>query len=240
MMAVNRRTRLLAHRGDPAHAPENTRASYESAVKNGARAVELDVRRSSDGIWVVFHDAALRRTAGFSGRVAETSWAVLKTLDAGGWFDSRFEGEPIPRLSEILSWCRRRRVAVFLDLKVNQNQRDLAGLLKRSGWLSRVMVGAGSVPSLKLWRRLLPKGQVFWVTGYRQKITPRRIKEAVRLGLTGIAAYRRWISPQAVSLTRSAGLKLYVWTARTPRQIRRLRRLGVDGIMSEVWPHPSI
>lgn len=186
---------------------------------------------------MVFHDAALKRTTGLRAKVAKTSWKLLKTADAGGWFSSQFRGEPIPRLSDLLRWCRSRRVALFLDVKVNSHEKELAQLLKHSGWLSQITIGAGKAESLLRWRGLLPKNEIFWVTGHRRRVTQRRVRQALGLKLTGIAAYRRWIDLEAVRLAQSANLKLYVWTAQTPQEIKRLVRLGVDGIMSEVWPH---
>ena len=89
---------VIAHRGDSAHAPENT---IEAALRGhlaGAFAWELDVHRTRDGIPVVLHDETLTRTTdvairfasdhrregGF--RVADFDWAEVCTLDAGSWY----------------------------------------------------------------------------------------------------------------------------------------------------------
>src|SRR5579862_7815521 len=50
---------VLAHRGASAVAAENTVAAFAKARELGADGVELDVRRSADGVLVVHHDAAL-------------------------------------------------------------------------------------------------------------------------------------------------------------------------------------
>lgn len=57
-----RRVRVIGHRGDPKHAPENTRRSYESALDRGATALEVDVCRTKDGRFVLWHDADPRET----------------------------------------------------------------------------------------------------------------------------------------------------------------------------------
>jgi len=46
---------IVAHRGIPTEAPENTIASFQRAVELGADAVELDVRLTSDQVPVVYH-----------------------------------------------------------------------------------------------------------------------------------------------------------------------------------------
>ncbi|HEY0777135.1 MAG TPA: glycerophosphodiester phosphodiesterase family protein, partial [Gemmatirosa sp.] len=53
---------VVAHRGDSAHAPENTIESFERAVSLGAHALEFDCRVSADGVAGVVHDETLDRT----------------------------------------------------------------------------------------------------------------------------------------------------------------------------------
>ncbi len=95
-------TRVIAHRGASAHAPENTLAAFALAVEMQADMVELDVHLCKDGQLVVIHDATLDRTTSGSGNVAEHTLAQLRQLDAGGWFDRKFGRERIPTLSEAL------------------------------------------------------------------------------------------------------------------------------------------
>jgi glycerophosphoryl diester phosphodiesterase len=55
---------IVAHRGAPRHARENTIKSFLAAVSLGADMVELDVRKTGDGTLVVFHDPYLSRKTG--------------------------------------------------------------------------------------------------------------------------------------------------------------------------------
>jgi len=237
---VSRSFDLIAHRGDSAHAPENTLASIRGAILQGASAVEVDVRRCSDGEWVVFHDPTLRRTAGSRGRLARTSSKALYRFDVGSWFSPVFAGERIPTVEQVLDLCAGGRVRVFLDVKVSSGQKELARLLRRPAWRDLVWVGAGTAESLKRWRSLLPERPLFWVTGYRAPVTARRIAAARRIGLEGLLVYKRWASRSSVERVHGAGMKLYVWTVKTVSDFKSMRERGVDGIMSELWPHPSI
>ena len=47
---------VIAHRGDSARRPENTLASFASALEVGAEIVEFDVQLTRDGHVVVLHD----------------------------------------------------------------------------------------------------------------------------------------------------------------------------------------
>jgi glycerophosphoryl diester phosphodiesterase len=51
--------RVIAHRGASAAAPENTIEAFHLARELGADWVELDARRTGDGVVVVHHDAHL-------------------------------------------------------------------------------------------------------------------------------------------------------------------------------------
>jgi glycerophosphoryl diester phosphodiesterase len=238
MVEVKGMVQVVAHRGDPAHAPENTLASFRQAVAKGATAVEVDLRRSADGVWVAFHDPTLGRTTNGSGWLRKKRWEELRALDAGGWFSSLFRGERIPRLRQVLDFCREQGVEIFLDVKVKGREADLVRTLRRSGWFSHIAVGYGQPTSLEKWRRLLPGSPLFWVTGFRAPITARRVSQARRWKVTGLASYKGWVTRRTIGRVHEAGLKLYVWTARTPAEVKRLAACGVDGIMSEVWPHP--
>ncbi|MDQ3542532.1 MAG: glycerophosphodiester phosphodiesterase, partial [Actinomycetota bacterium] len=47
---------VIAHRGASRLAKENTIEAFRAAVRVGAAGIELDARRTSDGVLVVHHD----------------------------------------------------------------------------------------------------------------------------------------------------------------------------------------
>lgn len=70
--------------------------------------MELDVHLSLDGELVVHHFYNLGTTDNGQGLVGEHSLAELKALNAGGWFDERFGGEPEPVLRQVFELCEGR------------------------------------------------------------------------------------------------------------------------------------
>lgn len=64
---------VVGHRGAPLMAPENTPAAFAAAHEAGATWVELDARRSADGVVVVHHDAWCADGAA----LVERSWTEL-------------------------------------------------------------------------------------------------------------------------------------------------------------------
>ncbi|MGE5713869.1 MAG: glycerophosphodiester phosphodiesterase [Betaproteobacteria bacterium] len=98
--------RVLAHRGAGILAPENTLAALRIGFEHGFRAVEFDAMAPRDDDPVLIHDDTLDRTAGIHGDVTSRTADQLAQLDAGRWHSPAFAGEPVPRLSEALAYCR--------------------------------------------------------------------------------------------------------------------------------------
>jgi glycerophosphoryl diester phosphodiesterase len=101
-----RRPWVIAHRGDSAHAPENTLEALAKGHSTGAEACEIDVRLSRDGQPIVIHDDSLLRTTDVALRfeddpraargflVRDFDFDEIRTLDAGSWF---LKGDSIER-----------------------------------------------------------------------------------------------------------------------------------------------
>lgn len=96
-------TRVIAHRGDSDHFPENTLIAFQKALEVGANIIELDIHLSKDGVPVVIHDNELSRTTNGSGLVQDETLAGLKKLSAGyiEKFGNKFNDQKIPTLREI-------------------------------------------------------------------------------------------------------------------------------------------
>lgn len=93
--------------------PENTLEAFSAAFRAGAEAVELDVRLTSDGVAVVFHDADLGRTTGAEGQVHAMTLVELRKLDASAGSGRR---TTIPTLQEVLDLASGRG-GVMLEIK---------------------------------------------------------------------------------------------------------------------------
>jgi glycerophosphoryl diester phosphodiesterase len=107
---------IVSHRGANRHAPENTFASARKAIEAGAAYIEIDVARSSDGVYYIIHDRTLDRTTNGTGLVSEAVSGYIDGLDAGSWFGHEFVGERVPRLYEFLQWIKG-KAKVYFDYK---------------------------------------------------------------------------------------------------------------------------
>ncbi len=69
-MRFNTKNKIIVagHRGDPAHAAENTLKSFKSAIDLGADMIETDIHSTKDVHLVLMRDADVSRTTDGSGR----------------------------------------------------------------------------------------------------------------------------------------------------------------------------
>src|SRR5262249_48893172 len=79
------------HRGANRYAPENTLPAIKTAVALGADYVEIDIRTTKDGKFVLMHDSTVDRTTDGNGKVGDLTLDEVRKLDAGGGF-----GQPVP------------------------------------------------------------------------------------------------------------------------------------------------
>src|SRR6187455_3624651 len=86
-------------------------AAVRQGIELGVDFVEIDVRRTTDGVLVALHDATVNRTTNGRGRVEALSLGEVRKLDAGN-------GERIPTVEEVLQMAGG-RTGLMLELKVD-------------------------------------------------------------------------------------------------------------------------
>ncbi|WP_342527953.1 glycerophosphodiester phosphodiesterase [Chryseomicrobium sp. FSL W7-1435] len=109
--------KIFAHRGCSGAYPENTLAAFRAASELPIEGIELDVHLTKDGELVVIHDELVDRTTDGTGFVKDMTIDQLRLLDAGSWKGSRFEGERIPFLSEVLELFTETQHILNIELK---------------------------------------------------------------------------------------------------------------------------
>ena len=82
----------------------------------GADYIEIDIRTTQDGRFVLMHDRTLNRTTNGQGEVAMITAESAARLDAGTWFGKRFSGTRVPTLDEALATVGGKS-GMYLDAK---------------------------------------------------------------------------------------------------------------------------
>ncbi len=221
--------RVIAHRGGPRYAPENTLAAFAHACAVGAEMLECDVHLTRDGEVVVIHDETLERTTNGAGWVMDHTLAELRTLDAGN-------GERIPTLAELVALARQSQVELLIELKSPHLypgiEFKVLTELEDLGYLEHSVLQSFDWDSLRRLRQLKPsarlgalydQGQldVSWPPADAEFICP--MAEMVLL------------NPGMVRTAHSEGRGVYVWFGQieAPWVYQFLRAFGVDGIIAD-------
>lgn len=141
---------LLVHRGASKEAPENTLEAYAAAMDLGADGVEIDVRRSKDGVLYLFHDDTLDRETNGSGKVKDVTYYELLQLTPKRIYGRANKNIRPPTLAAFLVLARQRAMLLHLDIKEPGIQDELAGMLEKMDmWDHIVEVNGGNAERLR-------------------------------------------------------------------------------------------
>ncbi len=234
---------IIAHRGESFEAPENTLSSVNLAWEKGADAVEVDVRFTKDNQIVVIHDSHTRRVSGKFMRICRSNLAELKSLDVGKYKNSRYEGDRIPTLQEILNTVPIEK-KILIEIK---SGRKIIPYLKEyilnSGLkINQIEIISFNLKTLIEVKKQIPQFSVLWVSAFNYCSMCRFLKmpinkiisKAIKYNMNGLDLLAgEMLDVKMVKEIKSAGLKLYVWTVNNPEKARYLFKAGVDGITTD-------
>ena len=228
----------LAHRGlhGPGR-PENSLAAFRAAAESGV-GVELDVRRTVDGVPVVFHDHDLKRLTGGEGSVESSTYDRLALVRLAG------SAEAIPTLDQALDVLR--DVPVMVEIKSVQRQ---AGPLEPAvaaivaAHPGPVCIAGFNPASIRWFTRHAPDVVRVQTAGpLREVAMPRVVRWSLRtlrfVALTrpdAISYDLTGVDHPVVQAFRAGGGTVITWTVRTPADLARARDLA-DNVIFEDLP----
>ena len=135
---------IIAHRANGSSFPENSVSAILSSSKMGADIVEIDVRRTSDGGFVLMHDHTLGRTTEGKGFVSGKSFDYITSLHLKGK-DGKITSEKVPSLEEALLAAKEAGVMVNID-KAFIFAPEIAEIAQRTGTLKHLIFKSDASP----------------------------------------------------------------------------------------------
>jgi glycerophosphoryl diester phosphodiesterase len=228
-----RRPLVTSHAACKGHAPENTLAGIEAALRLGADAIEIDVHCTSDGIPILIHDDTVDRTTDGSGNVHDLPLEVVRALDAGArQFAPKFQGERIPTLAEILDLTSGR---ALLQVEVKQVgiERAVADAIREADAVASCEVHSFWPQVVKAMRVEEPRMAAALLTDGRRVVDwDEFFGFALSLNAQGVSVYYSFATPEIVRQGQLRSLTFMAWTVDDEHDIAAAAEAGVDSICS--------
>jgi glycerophosphoryl diester phosphodiesterase len=247
------RPQVVAHRGASSTNAEHTLGAYVEAIREGAGALECDVRLTADGHLVCVHDRDLRRTASTRGLVSTMELADLDQLEFASWKNpwATLDDEAPDRdrdLDRVLTLRRlletvaaeERRIELAIETKHPTRygglvERRLVETLADFGWSgaeSPVRVMSFSYVALQRMQRLAPDLRlVMLIDKARHWPVLKPVLEPGWILGPGIDALTR--HPKFASKPADTGRDVHVWTVNTHQQLDLCLDLGVEAVITD-------
>jgi glycerophosphoryl diester phosphodiesterase len=180
--------------------------------------VELDLRRTRDGVIVVLHDQTLSRLWRVDASVGDLDWPEVAAIGSGE--------RRIPTLDQTLA-------AVPGELMIDFTRREVVpgalSAVEAAGALGRSLFVTGNVPGLRLLRSLSAEARI-GLTWTENTSPPLGLLE--ELGAAFWNPIFGVVTPEGVAAVHSSGRRVSTWTVDDESDMARMVAAGVDAVVS--------
>jgi glycerophosphoryl diester phosphodiesterase len=214
-------TDVFAHRGLHVNERENTLASFRAAVAIGVDGVELDVRRTRDGVLVVHHDPAIDALA-----IAQMDRSALPDY--------------VPTFADALDSLD--GVAVNVEIKNGRGAfetydehgdlaRRVLTTIDDAGWAEKVSISCFDLATCAYVRSTNREIDVAWLLW--DVALGDALVQAHLLGLNAVNPHFSTVDEEVVTRARELELDVNVWTVNTVEDIERMAAINVACIITD-------
>ena len=212
---------VFAHRGLHVTERENTLSAFRAAVALGVDGVELDVRRTRDGVLVVHHDANVDSLA-----IAQNVHSALP--------------EYVPTLTQALESLR--GIAVNVEIKNDRRPtegyeataalvRQVLVTIEESDWSDQVGISSFDLATCTYARSMDRDLSVAWLL-WNVAISDALV-EAHLLGLNAVNPHFSTVDADVIDRARELELEVNVWTVNRVEDLERMTALDVASIITD-------
>lgn len=228
------KTKVWAHRGASAYAPENTIPAFKMAVEMGADGVELDVHMSADGKLMVCHDEKVDRTSNGTGRIVDMTCQELKTLDFSNGI-AGYANVRIPTLKEVYGLLKPTSLTVNVEIKSDVVVYygiwdEVVKLEREMGMQGRIIYSSFNHFVLMKVRELDPTAKIGLL--YSEGMVDPWVYANY---LHADAVHPHYLAAQAPGVIdgcKKNGVAVHPWTCNDEKSIRELAAVGVEAVIT--------
>ena len=217
---------VIGHRGAMGHETENTLPSIQKAMDLGVDMIEIDVFKLKSGEIVVFHDDTVDRLTNGPGSIEDYNIIELKKLIVNG-------GHQIPMLQDVLKLIDN-KVALNIELKgagtADRVNFIMNYYINKKNWSpENFIISSFNWDELKEMRKLNTDVAIAVLT---EENPIDAIPMAKELQAVAINPYFKKLDSEVANQIHDAGFKIYTWTVNEPEDIDAMKKLAVDGIIT--------
>ena len=233
--SVRPEVKVWAHRGASGYAPENTLEGFTLAVDMKADGVELDVQLTKDGQLVVTHDEQISRVSDGTGRVVDYTLEELKQFNFNKTHPEYADVCKIPTLREVLELLQDTGMTINIELKTGVNfysgiEKKVVELVHEMGWQNRILYSSFNHCSVLKVREYDPDAKIAFL--YMEQLS--HVAEYALMN----KVYA--VNPSVLCTTlqdemrmcREKNVNVNVWTVNTEEDMRRLKAMGVNAVIT--------
>ena len=211
------------------HVLENTIESVQKAIELNVDGIEIDVFKSKTGELVVYHDPFLSRLSNSNAFIEQISLDSIKKIELiGGYF--------IPTLKEIVDIIPEK---IFLNIELKgqdtafETNKIIINYLNTYNFpISKFIISSFRWDELKKIRSFNKDIPIAILVDSLYKIDD-AIKLAKQINAVALNPNKEFITKKIVNKIQSKNIKVYPYTINTPRNIRKMRSMGVDAIITD-------
>jgi glycerophosphoryl diester phosphodiesterase len=248
---------IQAHRGAGIARPENTLESFQWSWNLGVTP-EADLRTTSDGTIVSFHDANLARVVSNIDEtrkqlsIEKLPLSEVQLLEVGSFRGEEFAGQHVPTLASVLAEMRDRpERLLYLDIKTAQLE-PLISLIREYGVERQVIFTTTHHRLIRDWKRRVPESlTLLWNGGSEAELETKlaAVRKTDFEGIThlqihvhvGDLASDEPFMPRSGFLQalgqelKSRGIVFQVlpWECSDPRAYEKLLELGAESFATD-------
>jgi glycerophosphoryl diester phosphodiesterase len=218
--------KIIAHRGAPYLARENTLRSFQKALSFPIDMIELDVRATSDQETVVFHNSALTHNPLIW--LKEKNFCLVNDFALSD-LKHKFADKNIPTLDDTIRFLKN-RIKVNLHIKALDAVEPTFKILEQYNFKENVLISAFSKEILNEARARyskIPIAILCWV------VQSSILKFAKEFKINYIHPCYLFLTKKQATEIKNSGFGLNVWMVNSERAAKRMLDLRVDGIITD-------
>ncbi|MBD3160284.1 MAG: hypothetical protein GF309_16010 [Candidatus Lokiarchaeota archaeon] len=241
---------IMAHRGDPTCAIENTLSSISSAVQLGVDVVEIDIRMTRDGKLVLFHDETLERLTGIGKPVEAMVLDEIQQIRLGSESEPDEQREEnqmflhrIPSLDQVFQHFPRTKFNMDIKSENPKAPEILADIISQYNKEQEVIVASFHAKQISYFREMCPEivtaahpNEVYrFLFGSKLRLLSllARNTEYDALQVPPKQGPITVVDKRFLAEAHKRDIEVHVWTINEESEMERLTMLGVDGIFTD-------